>query len=292
MNLGILGWILYPGAYLTLNFGGDGGGSGSASREDEDRKQALRTKIDRLYGIGSPVTKYKLSDGTLVDTKPAPVTTPVMTSEGQALTEGSNDDPGQPVYKTMQPDFTQVDLPDTEAADAAKQMESEKSQVADATRGYYSDQLSRSFAAAERNNRFRLARQGLQGGSADIDTNAQLQTDDNLGQTRIDDAARRAAAALATQREQERGNAVSLVNSGAGESAVASAQAGLRNSLDTVRNANKANLFSDLFAGAADTYANANQADLLSAMMGRYNQQLSYFYPNTGGGSGRVTPSG
>jgi hypothetical protein len=62
------------------------------------------------------------------------------------------------------------------------------SAVSDATRGYYTDQLTRAFGGAERNNRFALARQGLMGGSQDVDSNAQLQTDENLGATRIDQA--------------------------------------------------------------------------------------------------------
>jgi hypothetical protein len=291
MNFGIIGWILFPGTYLTLRFGGDGGGdSGSNSREDEARKAALRTRIDRLYGIGSPVTKFKLDDGTVVDTQPPPLTRPKLDESGnQVMTNPNDDSQPRPDFETIQPRYTTLTLPDTEAQGAASQMQAEDSQVSDATRGYYSDQLARSFAAAERNNRFRLARQGLQGGSADVDANAQLQTDNDLGLTRIDQAARAAAASLTTQREQERLNAINLVNAGAGEDAVASAQAGLRNSLENVSTQNKANLFSDLFAGSADSVAGMNQNDLLAAMMGRYNQQLAMFSPSSGGG--RVTPT-
>jgi hypothetical protein len=293
MNRGILGWILFPGAYLTLNFGGDGGGgSGSSSREDEERKSALRTKIDRLYGIGSPVTKYRLDDGTLVDTAPTPVTRQKTYPDGTPVgnPDNSQDQAGQPVYETIQPHYTTETLPDTEAAGASSQMQAEDAQVSDATRGYYSDQLSRSFAAAERNNRFNLARQGLQGGSADVDSNANLQTDQNLGLTRIDQAARAAAASLDTQREQERLNAVNLVNAGAGEDAVASAAAGLKGSLANIQNQSRANIFSDLFAGGADTFAAQNQASALANMGALYNQRLAYFYPGSGTSSGRVTP--
>jgi len=292
MNFGILGWILFPGVRLTPHFGGDGdsGASGVRAQQDDERKAALRQRIDRLYGISSPVTKYRLSDGTLVDSQPQALTRPKLDESGnQVMTDPHDDSQPQPAFETIQPNYTTLSLPDTEAADAGAQMAAEGTQVSDATRGYYSDQLARSFAAAERNNRFRLARQGLQGGSADVDSNAQLQTDNDLGLTRIDQAARAAAASLTTQREQERLNAVNLVNAGAGEDAVASAQAGLRNSLENVSSANKANLFSDLFAGSADAAAGMNQNDLLAAMMGRYNQQLAMFSPSSGGG--RVTPT-
>lgn len=294
MNRGILGWILCPGAYLTLHFGGDGGDGGASgvrAQEDEGRKSALRARIDRLYGIGSPVTKYKLDDGTVVDAPPQPTTRPKMDASGNPVLIDNHDDSlPQPAYETIQPHFTAESLPDTDAAAAGAQMEAERGQVSDATRGYYSDQLSRSFAAAERNNRFNLARQGLQGGSADIDSNTNLETDKNLGLTRIDQAARAAAAALDTQREQERLNAVNLVNAGAGEDAVASAQAGLKTSLANISNQNRANIFSDLFAGGADAFASQNQAAALANMGALYNQRLAYFYPGTGTGGGRVTP--
>jgi hypothetical protein len=179
-----------------------------------------------------------------------------------------------------------------EAKAAAAQMSADKTGVSDATRGYYTDQLSRSFNSSERNNRFRLARQGLMGGSADIDSNAELSTDRNLGATRIDEAARRSAADLDTQREQERLNSISLVNAGAGQSAVSSAQSGLKNSLANVSNASKANLFGDLFTSAADSYTAGAQNDALAQMMSRYNQQLSSYFPSNRTTSGRVTPGG
>jgi hypothetical protein len=176
--------------------------------------------------------------------------------------------------------------------DAASQMDAERKQVSDATRGYYTDQLTRAFGGAERNNRFALARQGLMGGSQDVDSNAQLQTDENLGATRIDQASRGAAASLDQQREQERLNAISLVNSGAGESAVAAAQAGLHNSLQNVSTANRASLFNDLFTNGADAYSAQAQNAALAAQLGRYQQSLSYFYPTGSSSSGRITPSG
>lgn len=261
--INVLKWLLFP----MLHFGGGGGGgnSGQAAAEDEARKQALRDRIDRLYG--------------------AKTTRPVM---------GVVEDPN---LKGFGRQFSKViprqigEETDPDALAAQQQMKDESQQVVDATRGYYTDQLTRSFGAAERNNRFRLARAGLQGGSADVDTNAELSTDRNLGATRIDQAARAAAANLDTQREQERMNAISLVNSGAGDSAVLSAQAGLKNSLAQAQNTNKVNLFSDLFTTGANGVADMNQNAALAAMLGRYNQQLTSFFPVKSSG-GNITPSG
>lgn len=174
---------------------------------------------------------------------------------------------------------------------AAAQMQTDQRQVSDATSSYYNDQLSRSVAAAERNNRFNLARQGLSGGSQDANSNAELQTDQALGATRIDQAARAAAASLAAQRENERLSANALVNAGAGQQAVNSAQEGLKSSLNNANNQQRADLTGDLFAGFADNYAlqNANSAN--AALLLRYQQQLGAFFPTKSSG-GTVTPSG
>lgn len=265
--INLLKWLLFPVFYIG---GGKGGDSGQAAAADEARKAALRARIDSLYGNSRTDARPELVSGT-----PAKGFGKI----GEYL-HNATVPAGQAAYDA-----------DQAAADRARaQMTDEAKQVGDATRGYYTDQLTRSFGAAERNNRFNLARAGLQGGSADVDTNAELSTDRNLGATRIDQAARSAAANLDAQREQERMQAISLVNSGAGDSAVLSAQAGLKNSLAQAQNTNKVNLFSDLFTTGANGVADINQNAALAAMLGRYNQQLSSYFPTSSSG-GRVTPS-
>jgi hypothetical protein len=263
----LLRWLL---PRFTLGIGGDSGGgdSGQQAAQDEARKATLRARIDSLYGI-----------------KPSgPALQPVPDGGGWNL--------GRPIIEAQNKQAQGQFDENAPVADAAtKQMAAERGQVSDATRGYYSDQLARSFAAAERNNRFNLARQGLQGGSTEVDTNRELQTDQSLGATRIDQAARAAAASLDQQREQERMNAISLVNSGAGESAVASAQAGLRNSLQNVSTQQRANLFGDLFTTGADAFSSQNYNAALAAQLARFQSSLGAFYP-TRTSSGAVTPSG
>lgn len=263
MNL--LRWILCPPFMVFRTSADNGGGDGGAAAQaqaDEARKASLRSKIDALYGVSSKVPIYgdaPTSGG------------PFLRAFAQKPVVGYQDDPV--------------------ASDAAKKMQADDTSVSDATRSYYGDQLNRSFGAAERNARFRLARQGLLGGSSDVDTKAELETDRTLGATRIDQAARSSAASLDAQREGERMNAINLVNAGAGESAVASAQAGLRNSLNTAQSSQKANLFGDLFSAGADSYSNAQNNDALMAMLGRYQQQLGSYFPTSSTSSGRVTPS-
>lgn len=246
---------------------GPGDPAGDAARADEARKDALRSRIDKLYGIAPQTPVY----GKAPDISGGGPIARMVSKVAGAPIVGYQDDP--------------------EAAAAKQQMDAERTQVSDATRGYYTDQLSRSFGAAERNTRFNLARQGLMGGSADVDANRELQTDEGLGATRIDQAARQSASQLDAQREQERLNAISLVNGGAGEDAVLSAQAGLKNSLANVSSQNHAALFNDLFASGADAFASQNYNAALAAQAGRYSPGLAYFYPNTTN-AGRVTASG
>lgn len=174
---------------------------------------------------------------------------------------------------------------------AAAQMQADQTQVSDATSSFYGDQLARTAAAAERNNRFNLARQGLSGGSQDATSNADLQTDQALGATRIDQAARSAAASLAAQRENERLSANALVNAGAGTQAVNSAQEGLKSSLNNANNQQRGDLTGDLFTSFADNYASQNANSANAALLARYQQQLGAFFPTKSAG-GTVTPSG
>lgn len=177
--------------------------------------------------------------------------------------------------------------------DSAKaQLDNETKTVSDATRAYYTDQLNRAFPKAERDARFNLARQGLLGGSVDVDTNTELSTDKNLGATRIDEAVRKAAAGLTSQREQERLQGINLVNAGVGDSAVDSSIAGLRGAFTNANNASRADLFGDLFSASADTAAASNANQTQAALLARYQNQLKTFFPNNASsGGGRVTSS-
>lgn len=180
---------------------------------------------------------------------------------------------------------------DTVAAAARQQMSGEGTRLSDATRAYYTDQLGRAYEKAERGTRFKLARQGLLGSSEDSFQNSELRSDRDLGGTRIDEAVRRAVNDLTTQREGERLNAIQLVNSGAGDSAVSAAQAGLKNTLDAANSAQRADIFNDLFAGGANAIATGNAANNEAAFLARYQNGLTSFFPATKTTSGKVYPT-
>lgn len=264
-----MNWLLRLLFPAPLYFGGGGGDtSGAAQQQEEARKAQLRAKIDTLYGIGP--------NGT----RPTIPTTSRTGLGGRAMDEAARENATQ-AGETF-------DADKRTAADANAQMEAENTKLSDATRSYYADELNRQYAKAERNTRFALARQGLLGGSADVDEQGEVKTDRNLGATRVDDAVRRAITGLQTQRESERLNAINLVNSGAGDSAVTAAQRGLQNAFDASNTQQKANLFGDLFSSAADATTASNMQAQQAALAAQYRNRLATFFtPSTG--SGQVT---
>ena len=265
--------------------GGEDSSLEYAKREDA-RKQKLRDQINRMYGIGGQTPVYGAQTTREVDEPATWVEDPSLGFEGQG---GGYFKPAGKRVETVMGEPTGYQ-DDPEAAGATAAMDRENTALADATRGYYTDQLGRTYTKAERQNRFALARKGLLGGSADVDTNAELRSDRDLGATRIDQAVRGAVNNLVGQRESERQQAIALVNSGAGEDAITSASRGLSNALNTAQAADKRELFGDLFQGVADGINSANALSAQNALLARYQDKLGAFFPQSGRVSaGRIT---
>lgn len=75
-------------------------------------------------------------------------------------------------------------------------------------------EVDRQAAVAERANRFGLARSGLVGGSADVDSNAELNRRTNEGLIRTGGIADQSAADLKLQDEKTRSNLINMAQSG------------------------------------------------------------------------------
>lgn len=182
---------------------------------------------------------------------------------------------------------------DPATAEAArKQLTAEEEKLAGSTRGFYAEDLKHTYDRAKRSNTFALADRGLLGGSAQLDTEGELNRDNTLGATRLEDEVRSAVAALKGQREGERLNATSLVNAGAGEDAIAGAQAGLSRALENASATRKASIAGDLFTAGADSVAAGQNAAVGPLALQQYRNSLKTFFGNNGGGSGRVTATG
>jgi hypothetical protein len=252
----------------------DGSDSERYAREEEERKQRLREKIDRMFGASSKRFAYFDIDDV---NKERPFDTlEALTARGKPM--GPRD--------VVQADY--IDDPDVKIT--RDLMEKEKTDLGKANRDYYSDQLGRFYEKGTRNAKFSAARKGQLGGSTHIDTQAELDTDRNLGATRVDEAVRRAVTGLEGSRAHERLEAINLANAGYGDQAVSSAMEGLRSSFAAANNAQKEELFTDLFtAGAAGGARNA-QDEYDRALAERYRSRLSpSFFSSGAGKTGRVT---
>lgn len=293
--INLLKWLLFPGV-LSIGGGGGGGGDtyGAQQAAEEARKAALRKRIDKMYGIGASdyvpdKEKFKIGEkvvhsggsggGQMNDTGAVEQPTP---GEVSVVPEYDEEAYAKAVEQAQRDG-------DPEAFAARKAMEGENTRIADATRAYHADRLGRAYTKAERETRFKLARQGLMGGSEDIYQQDEVKSDRDLGATRVDEAVRRAIADLSSKREQERLNAISLVNSGAGDSAVSAAQAGLKNTFEAANSTQRADLFGDLFANTADAATADTLAQQQAALLGRYRDKLGAFFPTRSTSSGRIT---
>ncbi|WAW09892.1 hypothetical protein NB640_11830 [Oxalobacter vibrioformis] len=93
--------------------------------------------------------------------------------------------------------------------------------------------VERQYENAERSNRFGLARNGLLGGSVDIDSNAELQRKNNEGLMQATGLADSAAANLKLQDERNRQSLISMAQSDIGSGTAQSlAQQSLANAAD------------------------------------------------------------
>jgi hypothetical protein len=111
--------------------------------------------------------------------------------------------------------------------------------------------VERQYDSAERSNRFGLARNGLLGGSVDIDSNAELQRKNNEGLMQATGLADSAAANLKLQDERNRQSLISMAQSDIGSGTAQSlAQQSLSNAADSAyadrATASIGNLFDDM----------------------------------------------
>lgn len=262
--------------------GGDGGGDGGfADRQkaEESRKIGLRQRINSLYGYGS---------GGAMTVDRAKFTTPSMIVADETGPQQQPETFDQAGYDAAVAAGAGTDA---EAAAARAAMSKEETDLANANRNFYSEDLQHSYAKAKRNNTFALADRGLLGGKAQVDTEAELNRDNTLGGTRLEDEVRSAVASLKNQREGERLNALNLVNAGTGEEAIAGAQAGLSRSLQNATATRKANIAGDLFTTGADSVAAGNNAAMGGLAYQQYLQSLRRFSNPVSSVGAAVTPT-
>lgn len=128
----------------------------------------------------------------------------------------------------------------------------------------YQQELDRQQAIAGRNNKFALARSGLTGGSAAVDSGRLLGQEEQLGTLAAQQQVNSGVSKLQAQDESTRQQMISLAQSGndIGNAATETSQA-LRANLGQAQSVNAAQGLGDVFAQTANSYNNEQTASAL-----------------------------
>lgn len=130
----------------------------------------------------------------------------------------------------------------------------------DATRSFYGDTLQRQKLDNDRQLSFALARQGLTGGSRQVDANRLLGENYQRGVLESDRLAQSAAADLRNQDEQSRLNLTAMAQSGLdATTAQSQAASAMRNNLLSGQSTATAQSLGDVFGGMANIYKSSQE---------------------------------
>lgn len=265
-----------------LYFKGGDGGAGAAQQQEAERQARIKAAVDTINsvfdsktttkGVGrvsayNPGATYYDAQGNVWS---APSATPgandgILGVATQAANQAAIDKAlADGLYsgrETTEPTLNRDQLYDQQ-----------KQAVYDIN----AKDVNKQFAEAERQNRFGLARSGLLGGSADVDSNALLQDKTNEGLLKASGIADQAASDLKTADERSRQSLISMAQSGI-DTGTAQAMA-LRNLDATAQNASAnrtgasvGSLFDDLGQAYLLRQASAGQRAGLAA-----NAQQNY----------------
>lgn len=166
------------------------------------------------------------------------------------------------------------------------QFAKEEGDLGTATRDYYTKLAERTYGDSLRNLKFQAANSGNTNSSIFADSKARLDEDNQIASSRISDAVQNAVNGLRSSRESGRASAIGLVNSGAGEEALTSANESIKAAFRTASTKEKQDLFADLFRTAAigKAMSDANAQD--TARMAYFNSRAGSYYPtNPSGGN-------
>lgn len=142
--------------------------------------------------------------------------------------------------------------------------------------------VNRQAADAERLNRFALARNGLLGGSADVDSGFEINRMTNEGLMKAGGIADQAAADLRMSDERTRGNLISMAQSGIDTgTAQQMALSGLAANAEAAKSSAAAATVGDLFSGLSGAYMGNMYNNAYKA--GLDKSRMQQFTPGLGG---------
>ena len=212
-----------------------GGSSSEASRLEAERQARVQAAVDAINAIFDPkpyvtadldnkVTSYDpsqtyyLADGTVFD----PMSTRTETYRKRPMTSVNRDENG---YITGTRTVSYLDWDKINNAIQSGSLYGSKTVTPDSREKLYDEQeqavydlnakeVNDQYADAERANRFALARNGLLGGSSDVESNANLQEKTNEGLVQAKALGQQAASDLRTADEQSKQSLIAMAQSG------------------------------------------------------------------------------
>lgn len=186
---------------MTLEGGGGGGGDGGAGEREAARQARIAAATDTINSIFN--NQVKKSGQRWVDDTPRFM---LFGGNGSGVDENGN-----PVQTGLGHWENYEYWADGDPNNSrSKLYADQKAAVYDLN----TKEVNRQAAEAERVNRFGLARTGLLGGSADVDSVSELNRRTNEGLLRAGGIADQSAADLQAQDERTRANLISMAQSG------------------------------------------------------------------------------
>lgn len=260
-----------------------GGGSSDARKMEQERQARVDAAVKAINDIFDPqpyvtvdldnrVTSYDpsqtyyLADGSVFD----PTSTRTETYRYKPYVAANRSEYG---YKTGTRTVSYLDWDKIDNAIASGALYGSKTVTPDGREKLYEDQrdavyeinsreVNRQYGDAERNNRFGLARHGLMGGSADVDSNARLQEITNEGLMKASGIADSAAASLRAKDESARQSLISMAQSGIDTgTAQKMAVESLNSTSQEAQGARSGASVGDLFGGLSQAYLRYNNLD-------------------------------
>ena len=295
--------------------GGGDGGAGAAQQQEADRQARIKSSVSAINSIfnGQPVTTGAGRatsfdpNSTYYDENGNKYIAPTRTvseNVGGIQYGGNSADDGPAYYvggqnvdksvvdmdavSKMISDgklFTGMQTTAPMGANRQALYDEQKQAVTDLNKR----EVDRQYTQAERENRFGLARAGLLGGSADVDSNAELQRRTNTGLIQSVAAGDAAAADLRTQDERTRQSLISMAQSGidtgtAQQTALAGLNANSQAAAGARGGATVGNLFDNL--GTAYLQNQTNQGMMMGGLPGQQWYGVSAPQQTYGGNTG------
>ena len=307
-------WPRHKGEKLRPHKGG--GGDGGARQMEEERQARINAAVSQINSIFNnkvPVerTRYKGPLRTISEDEYK-----AMVAHEQAMLPQSTSQlnkTGLPINNSPQAQellqfiskFNETGLPSNNAPQAQNMLRSSRmyrpetytefvdGDPANSREQMYTNQqqavydlntrdVNRQAADAERLNRFALARNGLLGGSADVDSGFEINRMTNEGLMKAGGIADQAAADLRMSDERTRGNLISMAQSGIDTgTAQQMALSGLAANAEAAKSSAAAATVGDLFSGLSGAYMGNMYNNAYKAGLDKSRTQQ--FTPGLGG---------